>query len=115
MNFSAVGNRFWNYFQSANVISKNSLCLLQNGSFISQYFLTITCLAEGHSSFGKIRAVAVNSGPVTFPRIVQGATATVGLFRMRLYFQESFRVMKYSLPSRSANQSGVRTPVPFFR
>src|SRR6185312_1305254 len=115
MNFSAVGNRFCNYFQRANVISKNSLCLLQNGSLISQYFLTITCLADGHSSFGRIRAVAANSGPVTLPRMVQGATATAGLLWMRLYFQESFRVMKYSLSSRSANQSGVRTPVPFFR
>ena len=54
-----------------------------------------------------MRAVAANSGPVILPRMVQGATRTWGLLRMRLYFPESLRVITYSLSSCSPNQTGV--------
>src|SRR3954467_1645649 len=61
-----------------------------------------------------MRARPGKSGPVTLPRILQGATCTCGLFRMRLYFHESLRVITYSFPSPSPNQTGVRTGVPSF-
>ena len=62
-----------------------------------------------------MRAVAANSGPMILPRKVQGAMATLGLFRMRLYFPSLLPVMKYSRPFSSANQIGVCTARPFFR
>ena len=35
-----------------------------------------------------MRTVAENSGPVIFPRMVQGAILTCGLLRMRLHFAQ---------------------------
>lgn len=96
-------------------ISKYSFFLLQNGSRASQYFRLMACLALPQSTEGTIRALPENSSPVILPRIVQGATITRGSLRIRLYFHESLRVIKTSLPSLSANQIGVRTAVPFFR
>lgn len=92
----------------------NSLRRLQNGSRVSQYFARIAFRGASHSFVGRIRARPANSGPVTVPRIVQGATLTRGLFRIRLYFHESLRVLKYSLPASSANHTGVRTAEPSF-
>jgi hypothetical protein len=40
-----------------------------------------------------MRAVAANSAPVTFPRIVQGAIRTWGLLRIRFVFPMSLRVI----------------------
>lgn len=60
-----------------NVISKNASarekgCVSQ----AIQYLRVIVLRARAKSSFGRRRAIAAESGPVTFPRIVQGATRT---------------------------------------
>jgi hypothetical protein len=47
--------------------------------------------------------------------MVQGATLTEELFRMRLYFPESLRVLTYSFPLLSPNHTGVQTAMPVFR
>ena len=60
---------------------------------VSQYFRWMVLRAPGQSSGGRIRATAATSGPVILPRMVQGAIRTWGLFRMRLYFPESLRVI----------------------
>lgn len=49
------------------------------------------------------------------PRTSQTATTTRGSFRRRLTFQESERVHTYSSAPSTAYQTGVATPVPFFR
>ncbi len=81
----------------------------------SQYLRLIVSRACLCSSGDRIRAVAANSGPLSFPRIVQGATLTCGLLRMRLVFPISLRVITYSLPLSSPNQTGVGTPTPVLR
>ena len=53
-----------------------------------------------------------NSGPVIVPRMLQGATRIWELFRMRLYFPESLRVITNSLLSSCPNHTGVRTGLP---
>ena len=58
-----------------------------------QYLRLIVCRACLCSSAGRMRAVAANSDPVIFPRIVQGATFTLGLFRMRFALPMSCRVI----------------------
>ena len=76
------------------VISKNTFFLLQRkGRRMSQYFAASNFRACGHCSAGNRRAWPGNSGPVIFPRIVQGATRTVGLFLIRLNLPESLRVI----------------------
>src|ERR1700730_17944014 len=60
---------------------------------VTQYFCCMVLRAQGQSSGGRTRAVAANSGPVILPRREQGAIRTWGLFRMRLYFPESLRVI----------------------
>jgi len=67
----------------------------ENGddSFANKYLRVIVLRALGQSSGGNSRAVPPNSGPVTFPRIVQGATFTCGLLRMRLVLPMLLRVM----------------------
>src|SRR6266576_1196229 len=100
----------------SSVISIYTLFLLRKyGIRASQYFVRTALRARSQSSEGRGRTRAANSGPVIFPRIVQGATFTCGLFRMRLYFPESLRVMKYNLPFSSANQLGVCTARPLLR
>src|SRR5580704_12942014 len=89
--------------------------LLQKGKRASQYFRRTVSRAQTESSFGKIRAVPENSGPVIFPRMVHGANRTAGLLRMRLHLPESGRVMTKSLPFCSPNQIGVRTSAPVLR
>ncbi len=86
-----------------------------SGTRAIQYFRLIVCRACACSSGGKIRACAINSGPVTLPRMVQGATFTCGLLRTRFVFPISLRVITYSLSPSSPNQTGVATPVPFLR
>jgi hypothetical protein len=81
----------------------------------SQYFRVIVLRAFANSLLGNRRAVAANSGPVTLPRIVQAATLTCGLLRMRLAFPDVFMVITYSFSSCSPNQIGVATPTPLFR
>jgi hypothetical protein len=58
-----------------------------------QHFLWIVLRARGQSSAGSMRALASNSGPVILPRMLQGATRTWELLRMRLYLPESLRVI----------------------
>src|SRR5258705_5560172 len=102
--------------QPSSVISIYTLFLLHTyGIFAIQYLARTALRARSQPSGGRRRTRAGNSGPVIFPRIVQGATLACGLFRMRLYFPESFRVIKYNLPSSSANQIGVCTAKPFLR
>src|ERR1700757_3804944 len=103
------------WYQLASSISRYSFFLLQIGSRASQYFRWIAVFARSHSAAGSIRAVPLKSGPVIVPFMLHGATITRGLLRMRLYFHESLRVMNTSLPSLSANQTGVRTAVPSLR
>ena len=96
-------------------ISRYSFFLLQrNGNRVSQYFRCIVFSAAGQFSGGKSRAVASNCGPVILPRMVHGAIRTWGLFRIRLYFPESLRVLTYSLSLASLNQTGVGTATPIF-
>jgi len=96
-------------------ISKYTFCLLhKNGTLASQYLRWMVFRARGQPSLGRIRAVPANSGPVILPRMVQGAIRTCGLLRMRLYFPESLRVITYSLPFSSPNQTGVCTTEPSF-
>src|SRR5258707_10344898 len=66
----------------------------KNGTRASQYFALIIRRMRANSSGGRMRAVAVNSGPVIFPRMVQGAILTLGLVRMGLYFPVLLPVMK---------------------
>jgi len=88
--------------------------LHKNGTLANQYLRRIVLRARGQSFSGRIRAVAANSGPFILPRMVQGAIRTCGLFLRRLYFPESLRVITYSLPFSSPNQTGVRTTEPSF-
>jgi len=60
---------------------------------INQYFAASNFRARGQSSAGSTRAWPGNSGPIILPRIVLGATRTVGLFLIRLNLPESFRVI----------------------
>ncbi len=87
----------------------------KKGIRASQYFALISLRTCENWPGSRMRAVPGNSGPVTLPRIVQGATVTLALFRIRLYFPNLLLVMKYNRPSDSANQTGVRTATPFFR
>src|SRR5690348_2310740 len=91
------------------------LRLLQNGRRISQYLRSKALRAPGNSAPSRMRARPSTSGPVMRPPAVQGATSTRELLRILLYFQESSRVITYSLPFSSANHSGVRTACPFLR
>jgi hypothetical protein len=72
------------------LISKNASAR-ENGavSFASQYFFVSVFRARSKSSGGRMRAIAGNSAPVTWPRMVQGATPTLGLLRKRLVFPKS--------------------------
>src|ERR1700692_5039571 len=81
----------------------------------SQYFWLIARRALANSSGRIKRAVAGDSVPVIFPRIVHGAIVTRGLLRMRLHFPDLLLVMKQSLPFSSANQIGVCTTAAFLR
>src|ERR1700680_1887314 len=65
----------------------------KNGIRAAQYFLLIACRAWACSFGGKMRALAANSGPVTVPRIVHGATRTCGLLRIRFVLPISLRVI----------------------
>src|SRR6202030_3535709 len=76
------------------LISRNASALLQgDDNRASKYFRLTVCRARACSSGGRMRACAANSGPVTFPRIVQGATVTFGLLRMRFVLPISLRVI----------------------
>src|SRR5207244_10296161 len=69
--------------------------------------------AGNRSSPSTSDAVASSHGPLTSPRMLQTATRTRGLFRMRLTFHESASVYTYSASLCSTNQTGVFTPWPF--
>ena len=78
----------------AKLISKYVSVLDQiRGILAIQYLRLIVSLACLCSSGGRMRAVAGNSGPVTFPRMVQGATFTWELLRMRFALPMSPRVI----------------------
>jgi len=64
-----------------------------SGSRATQYFRLMVCRACACSSGGRMRAAAVTWGPVTFPRMVHGATITWALLRMRFVFPISLRVI----------------------
>ena len=89
--------------------------LHKKGTRIRKYFLFITLRASFDLGEARIRAVASNSGPVILPRMVQGAIRTRGLLRMRLALPDFGLVNRYSLPSASANHTGVRTGTPDLR
>src|SRR5438270_7843912 len=93
--------------------STHSPCSIKM-ALANQYLRRIVLRARGQSFSGRIRAVAAKSGPFILPRMVQGAIRTCGLFLRRLYFPESLRVITYSLPFSSPNQTGVRTTEPSF-
>src|SRR6266478_8816202 len=79
----------------AGVISRTmSVLRHRKGTRASQYFALINRRTRGNSSAGRMRTVAGNSGPVIFPRMVQGAILTCGLLRIRLYFPVLLLVMK---------------------
>jgi len=100
----------------SNSSSIKILSLLhRNGARINQYFRSIIRRAAGHSSGGRIVAFAANSGPVTLPRMVEGAMRTSGLFRVRFTLPDVGFVNTYNLPSCSANHTGVLTGTPFLR
>jgi hypothetical protein len=89
-------------------ISKYKLFFLHgDGILASQYFLRTVSRARSPSSADKIRAVASNSGPVIFPRMVHGAIRTLGLFRIRLHFPAPASLVTYNLPPSSPNHTGV--------
>jgi len=89
--------------------------LHKKGTRINRYFAFIILRASSALGEVRIRAVAPNSGPVTLPRIVQGAISTRGLLRIRLALRDFGLVNRYSLPSASANHTGVRTGTPDLR
>ena len=69
---------------AASATSISTLSLLQSrGTRINQYFRSSSFRAWADSSPDKSRARPANSGPVIRPRIVDGATRTSGLLRMR--------------------------------
>lgn len=79
----------------AGVISIEVSVLRQRkGNRASQYFCWMAWRTRASSSAGRMRAVAGDSGPVIFPRMVQGPTLTWGLLRMRLHFPNLLLVMK---------------------
>src|ERR1700675_1123226 len=88
--------RRWNWVHAdAGAISMEvSVLRHRNGTRASQYFALIIRRTRTNSSGGRMRAVAGNSGPVIFPRMVQGAILTCGLLRMRLYFPVLLLVIK---------------------
>src|SRR5262249_10271661 len=79
-------------FQGVTSISTNSFFLLQMGSRASQYLRLIAACACVHSAFGRIRAQPANSRPVILRSILQGATFTSELLRIRLNLPESLGV-----------------------
>ena len=98
------------------VISRNASALLNgDDNRANRYFRLMVARACACSSGGKIRTVAGNSAPVTFPRIVDGATRTCGLLRMRLVLPMSLRVITYNRSPSSPNHTGVATPAPLLR
>src|SRR5215467_4516 len=100
----------------ATSISMRTLFLLhKKGTRISQYLTSRVLRARGQSSSGKIRAFPRSSGPVILPRIVQGASSTRELFRMRFTFPAFGLLKTYSLPPFSPNHTGVVTGTPFLR
>ena len=97
-------------------ISKYALVFRHiQGKRAAQYLRLMVARAAENSDSGSMRAVASNSGPVTFPRIVQAATRLFGLLRILLNFPRSVRVITYSRSLASPNQTGVGTAVPFLR
>jgi len=71
----------------SGVISRYVSVLRQiNGTRASQYLSLINFWACWNSSGFMKRTVAENSGPVIFPRMVEGAIFTLGLLRRRLTF-----------------------------
>src|ERR1700722_7645334 len=98
---------------AAGVISTYvSVFRQRNGTRASQYLPSIARRTRAALSFGRMRAVAANSGPVIFPRIVQGAILTCALFRIRFTWPNLLFVMKTGLSPSSANQMGVGTASP---
>src|SRR5580693_7631030 len=66
------------------LISRNASALLKgDDNRANRYFRLTICRAWACSSGGKIRARATRLSPVSFPRMVQGATSTSGLLRIR--------------------------------
>jgi len=97
-------------------ISRYALVLLHSKEIRAiQYFRLMVPRARVESDSGRIRAVAANSGPVIFPRMVQGKIRTLELLRIRLNLPESLRLITYSLSPSSPNHTGVRTMSPDFR
>src|SRR5579862_2819801 len=101
--------------QPASSISRYSFLLFESDNRASRYLRLMASWAGFDSACERIRALPANSGPATLPRMLQAATLTLGLLRMRLDLPESIRVFTYSLSSRPANQTGVPTPTPLFR
>lgn len=87
----------------------------RNGTRASQYLSLMSLRACWNSSGFRNRTFAENSGPVTFPRMVEGAILTSGLLRSRLALPVLLAVMTYRCPFSSPNQTGVYTGVPFLR
>ena len=88
--------------------------LNKKGTRINRYFAFIILRASDLGE-SRIQAVASKSGPVTLPRIVQGAIRTRGLVRIGLALPDFGLVNRYSLSSASANHTGVRTGTPDLR
>ncbi len=94
---------------------KVSVFRQRNGTRASQYFALMSFCACSNSSGFRKRTLAENSGPVTFPRMVEGAILTSGLLRRRLALPVLAAVITYRCPFSSPNQTGVYTGVPFLR
>src|SRR6516225_5935628 len=71
-----------------------SVFLQSKGRRASQYLALIARRTRVAFSAGRMRAVAANSGPMIFPRRVQGAILTCGVLRMRLTLPSLLLVMK---------------------
>src|SRR2546427_6843004 len=62
-----------------------------------------------------IRASPSTHEPLTVPRMLQLATRTRGLLRIRFIFPVPESVRTNNSPFSSTNQTGVRTATPVFR
>lgn len=81
----------------------------------TQYLRVSAWLANLPSSGLRIRARLSMAGPFSLPIIVLGATVTRELLRIHFALPVFAPVKTTSLPSLSANQTGVPTASPFLR
>jgi hypothetical protein len=91
------------------------ILLAPEGNSSQPVFLFERSLSDGPIVAGEYASRGRKLRAGDFASNAQAAIRTWGLFRMRLYFPESLRVLTYSLSSSSPNHTGVGTAAPVLR